>query len=119
MPLDFLFFNENIPSIISLSVILKSSSEKNCSSSSLLRYDLSRDNKTTSPDIANITWFNYFQELNDNKLNAPNSDIEKDLKRLEEEQIFSELDFKITDKEIIKGIEIFQFLFSSFPIYFK
>jgi hypothetical protein len=28
MPLDFLFFNENIPSIISLSVILKSSSEK-------------------------------------------------------------------------------------------
>ena len=42
--------------------------------------DLSRDNKTTSPDIANITWFNYFQELNDNKLNAPNSDIEKDLR---------------------------------------
>jgi hypothetical protein len=33
MPLDFLFFNENIPSIISLSVILKSSSEKICSSS--------------------------------------------------------------------------------------
>jgi hypothetical protein len=33
MPLDF---NENIPSIISLSVILKSSSEKICSSSSLL-----------------------------------------------------------------------------------
>jgi hypothetical protein len=28
MSLDFLFFNENIPSIISLSVILKSSSEK-------------------------------------------------------------------------------------------
>jgi hypothetical protein len=66
--------------------------------------DLSRDNKTTSPDIANITWFNYFQELNNNKLNAPNSDIKKDLKRLEEEHIFSELDFKITDKEIIEGI---------------
>jgi hypothetical protein len=66
--------------------------------------DLSRDSKTNSPDIANITWFNYFQELNDNKLNAPNSDIKKDLKRLEEEQIFSELYFKITDKEIIEGI---------------
>jgi hypothetical protein len=37
-------------------------------------------------------------------LNAPNSNIKKDLKRLEEEQIFSELDFKITDKEIIEGI---------------
>ena len=37
-------------------------------------------------------------------MNAPNSDIKKDLKRLEEEQIFSELDFKITDKEIIEGI---------------
>ena len=48
--------------------------------------------------------FNYFQELNDNKLNAPNSDIKKDLKRLEEEHIFSELDFKMTDKEIIEGI---------------
>jgi hypothetical protein len=36
-------------------------------------------------------------------LNAPNSDIKKDLKRLEEEQMFSELDFKITDKEIIEG----------------
>jgi hypothetical protein len=34
-------------------------------------------------------------------LNAPNSNIKKDLKRLEEEQIFSELDFKITDKEIL------------------
>ena len=42
--------------------------------------------------------------FNNNKLNAPNSDIKKDLKRLEEEQIFSELDFKITDKEIIEGI---------------
>ena len=37
-------------------------------------------------------------------MNAPNSNIKKDLKRLEEEQIFSELDFKITDKEIIEGI---------------
>ena len=37
-------------------------------------------------------------------MNAPNSDIEKDLKRLEEEQFFSELDFKITNKEIIEGI---------------
>ena len=37
-------------------------------------------------------------------MNAPNSDIKKDLKRLEEEQFFSELDFKITDKEIIEGI---------------
>jgi hypothetical protein len=37
-------------------------------------------------------------------LNVPNSDIKKDLKRLEEEQIFSELYFKITDKEIIEGI---------------
>jgi hypothetical protein len=37
MPLDFLFFNENVPSIISLSVILKSSSENICSSSNLLR----------------------------------------------------------------------------------
>jgi hypothetical protein len=37
-------------------------------------------------------------------LNAPNPDIKKDLKRLEEEQIFSELDFEITDKEIIEGI---------------
>jgi hypothetical protein len=55
--------------------------------------DLSRDNKTTSPDIANITWFNYFQELNNNKLNAPNSNIKKNLERLEEEQMFSELDF--------------------------
>jgi hypothetical protein len=52
---------------------------------------VSRDNKTTSPDIANITWFNYFQELNNNKLNAPNSNIKKDLERLEEEQMFSEL----------------------------
>jgi hypothetical protein len=42
MPLDFLFFNENIPSIISLSVILKSSSEKICSSSSLLRSFINR-----------------------------------------------------------------------------
>jgi hypothetical protein len=30
--------------------------------------------------------------------------IKKELKRLEEEQMFSELDFKITDKEIIEGI---------------
>jgi hypothetical protein len=37
-------------------------------------------------------------------LNALNSDFKKDLKRLEEEHIFSELDFKITDKEIIEGI---------------
>jgi hypothetical protein len=39
-------------------------------------------------------------------LNAPNPDIKKDLKRLEEEHIFSELDVKIrvTDKEIIEGI---------------
>ena len=70
----------------------------------MTRRNLSRDNKTTSPDIANITWFNYFQELNNNKLNAPNPDIKKDLKRLEEEQIFSGLDFEITDKEIIEGI---------------
>jgi hypothetical protein len=61
--------------------------------------DLSRDKRTISPDIANITWFNYFQELNYNKLNAPNFDIKKELKRLEEEQMFSELDFKITDKK--------------------
>jgi hypothetical protein len=66
--------------------------------------DLSRDKQTISPGIANITWFNYFQELNNNKLNTPNSNIKKDLKRLEEEQIFSELDFKITDNEIIEGI---------------
>ena len=78
--------------------------ENNPSKCWTLLNDLSRDNKTTSPDIANITWFNYFQELNYNKLNAPNFDIKKDLKRLEEEQIFSELDFKITDKEIIEGI---------------
>ena len=78
--------------------------ENNPSKYWTLLNDLSRDNKTTSPDIANITWFNYFQELNDNKLNAPNSNIKKDLKRLEEEHIFSELDFKITDKEIIEGI---------------
>jgi anthranilate/para-aminobenzoate synthase component I len=61
MPLDFLFFNENIPSIISLSVILKSSSEKICELDNLkennpskywtLLNDLSRDNMTTSPDI--------------------------------------------------------------------
>jgi hypothetical protein len=51
-----------------------------------------------------VVLFNYFQELNNNKLNAPNSDIKKDLKRLEEEQMFSELDFKITDKDIIEGI---------------
>ena len=39
-------------------------------------------------------------------MNAPNPDIKKDLKRLEEEHIFSELDVKITvtDKEIIEGI---------------
>jgi hypothetical protein len=78
--------------------------ENNPSKYWTLLNDLSRDNKTTSSDIANITWFNYFQELNNNKLNAPNSDIKKDLKRLEEEQIFSELDFRITDKEIIEGI---------------
>ena len=78
--------------------------ENNPSKYWTLLNDLSRDNKTTSSDIANITWFNYFQELNNNKLNAPNSDIKKDLKRLEEEQIFSELDFKITDKEIIEEI---------------
>ena len=83
---------------------LKPVKENNPSKYWTLLNDLSRDNKTTSSDIANITWFNYFQELNNNKLNAPNSDIKKDLKRLEEEQIFSELDFRITDKEIIEGI---------------
>jgi hypothetical protein len=40
--------------------------ENNPSKYWTLLNDLSRDNKTTSPDIANITWFNYFQELNDN-----------------------------------------------------
>jgi hypothetical protein len=44
--------------------------------------DLSRDKRTISPDIANITWFNYFQELDYNKLNAPNFDIKKELKRI-------------------------------------
>ena len=37
-------------------------------------------------------------------MNAPNPDIKKDLKRLEEEHIFSEVVVKITDKEIIEGI---------------
>ena len=37
-------------------------------------------------------------------MNAPNPDIKKDLKRLEEEHIFSEVVVKITDKEIIEAI---------------
>jgi hypothetical protein len=73
--------------------------ENNPSKYWILLNDLSRDNKTTSPDIANITWFNYFQQLNNNKLNAPNSDIKKDLKRLEEEHIFQNLILKLQIKK--------------------
>jgi hypothetical protein len=40
---------------------LKPVKENNPSKYWTLLNDLSRDNKTTSPDIANITWFNYFK----------------------------------------------------------
>lgn len=64
--------------------------------------DLSYSNNANVSEISGKEWFNYFKELNDGFKSS--NTILNMLKEKENERIFSELDYKITDKEIMDGI---------------
>ena len=66
-----------------------------------LKSDTKNENKSVNINLDE--WKHHFQRLNGN--NPKNSSLDLNLKRMEEEIIFNELDFKITESEIVKAIK--------------
>jgi hypothetical protein len=64
--------------------------------------DPSHSNNANVSEISGKEWFNYFKELNEG-FKSSNAILNM-LKEKENEKIFSELDYKITDKEIMDAI---------------
>ena len=60
-----------------------------------------------SDEIPKEEWFRYFKGLNKNNKNVDSSFLNK-LKDLENVNIFTELDCRISNKEIINAINIFE-----------
>jgi len=56
----------------------------------------------TIPEVSGSTWYTYFKQLNKNDNQIGSKNFLSSLLNMEEERIFSELDIKISLKEIQK-----------------
>lgn len=71
---------------------------------SLLRDLSASENKSSPSEVSPDEWFHYFQDLNKLPEKFSTSSISKELKTLESQKIYTELDNKITCSEISKAI---------------